>query len=68
MELLFQNGTGKVYQSVKNWLSSSVEELQVSGVLAIVNFARAGKIFVFHFLRQFSKNTKVIPEVILNVS
>lgn len=43
MELLFENGKGRVYQSVVNWLSSSVEELQVSGVLAVVNFARAGK-------------------------
>ncbi|KAK7602061.1 hypothetical protein V9T40_009502 [Parthenolecanium corni] len=41
MELLFENGKGRVYQSVVNWLSSSVEELQVSGVLAVVNFARA---------------------------
>lgn len=43
MELLFENGKGRVYQSVVSWLSSSVEELQVSGVLAVVNFARAGK-------------------------
>lgn len=50
MELLFKNGKGKVYLSVVNWLSSPIEELQVSGVLAIVNFARAGKdIFFFSF-------------------
>lgn len=43
MKLLFENGKGRVYQSVVSWLSSNVEELQVSGVLAVVNFARAGK-------------------------
>lgn len=42
MELLFYNGKGNVFVSMVNWLSSNVEELQVSGVLAIGNFARAG--------------------------
>lgn len=43
MKLLFQNGHGEVYRRVINWLSSPVEDLLVSGVLAVVNFARAGK-------------------------
>lgn len=41
MELLFDNGKGNVFMSMVNWLSNNVEELQVSGVLAIGNFARA---------------------------
>lgn len=42
MELLYSNGKGNVFVDMVNWLSCNVEELQVTGVLAVGNFARAG--------------------------
>ncbi|XP_065205375.1 GTPase-GDP dissociation stimulator vimar [Planococcus citri] len=41
MELLYDNGKGNVFVEMVSWLSSSVKELQVTGILAIGNFARA---------------------------
>ncbi|KAG7251760.1 hypothetical protein CRUP_020277, partial [Coryphaenoides rupestris] len=36
----FGEGTGMVYQDVLSWLQSSNTQLQLSGALAIANFAR----------------------------
>ncbi|XP_051504910.1 rap1 GTPase-GDP dissociation stimulator 1-B isoform X2 [Myxocyprinus asiaticus] len=40
MQKCFGEGTGTVYQDVLSWLQSSNTELQLSGALAIANFAR----------------------------
>ncbi|KAI2657760.1 Rap1 GTPase-GDP dissociation stimulator 1-B [Labeo rohita] len=40
MQKCFGEGTGMVYQDVLSWLQSSNTELQLSGALAIANFAR----------------------------
>lgn len=40
MEILFENGKGTVYKESIRWLESSCEYLQISGALAIGNFAR----------------------------
>lgn len=43
MQKCFGEGTGMVYQDVLSWLQSSNTELQLSGALAIANFARNGE-------------------------
>lgn len=43
MQKCFGEGTGVVYQDVLSWLQSSNTQLQLSGALAIANFARNGK-------------------------
>ncbi|XP_056148186.1 rap1 GTPase-GDP dissociation stimulator 1 [Lampris incognitus] len=40
MQKCFGEGTGLVYQDVLSWLQSSNSQLQLSGALAIANFAR----------------------------
>ncbi|XP_035800625.1 rap1 GTPase-GDP dissociation stimulator 1-B isoform X3 [Amphiprion ocellaris] len=40
MQKCFGDGTGLVYQDVLSWLQSSNTQLQLSGALAIANFAR----------------------------
>ncbi|XP_055773542.1 rap1 GTPase-GDP dissociation stimulator 1-like isoform X1 [Salvelinus fontinalis] len=40
MQKCFGEGTGVVYQDVLSWLQSSNTQLQLSGALAIANFAR----------------------------
>uniref|UniRef100_A0A4W4EAE9 Uncharacterized protein n=1 Tax=Electrophorus electricus TaxID=8005 RepID=A0A4W4EAE9_ELEEL len=40
MQKCFGEGTGTVYQDVLSWLQSSNTQLQLSGALAIANFAR----------------------------
>ncbi|XP_042592679.1 rap1 GTPase-GDP dissociation stimulator 1 isoform X1 [Cyprinus carpio] len=40
MQKCFGEGTGMVYQDVLSWLQSTNTELQLSGALAIANFAR----------------------------
>lgn len=43
MQKCFGEGTGRVYQDVLSWLQSTNTELQLSGALAIANFARNGE-------------------------
>ncbi|XP_053731217.1 rap1 GTPase-GDP dissociation stimulator 1-B [Synchiropus splendidus] len=40
MQKCFGEGSGRVYQDVLSWLQSSNTQLQLSGALAIANFAR----------------------------
>nr|DBA15430.1 TPA: hypothetical protein GDO54_004643 [Pyxicephalus adspersus] len=40
MQKLFDNGNGVVYQNISSWLSSRHTLLQMTGALAIANFAR----------------------------
>lgn len=42
MQKCFGEGSGLVYQDVLSWLQSSNTQLQLSGALAIANFARNG--------------------------
>lgn len=44
MQKCFAEGSGMVYQDVISWLQSSNTQLQLSGALAIANFARNGEI------------------------
>ncbi|KAF7647132.1 hypothetical protein LDENG_00177120 [Lucifuga dentata] len=44
MQKCFGEGSGLVYQDVLLWLQSSNTQLQLSGALAIANFARNGEI------------------------
>jgi hypothetical protein len=43
MNTLYAEGKGKVFQQMVAWLSSGDEDLQITGVLAMGNFARTGK-------------------------
>lgn len=45
MQKCFGEGSGLVYQDVLSWLQSANNQLQLSGALAIANFARNGEIF-----------------------
>ncbi|XP_072484072.1 rap1 GTPase-GDP dissociation stimulator 1-like isoform X2 [Notamacropus eugenii] len=40
MQKLFANGTGLIYQMVSSWLMSPNIQLQLTGALAVANFAR----------------------------
>ncbi|XP_077311032.1 rap1 GTPase-GDP dissociation stimulator 1-B-like isoform X2 [Lithobates pipiens] len=40
MQKLFDNGSGVVYQNIQSWLTSRHTLLQMTGALAIANFAR----------------------------
>lgn len=42
MNILYAEGKGKVFQQMVAWLSSGDEDLQITGVLAMGNFARTG--------------------------
>lgn len=42
MNALYAEGKGKVFQQMVAWLSSGDEDLQITGVLAMGNFARTG--------------------------
>ena len=42
MNTLYAEGEGKVFQQMVAWLSSGDEDLQITGVLAMGNFARTG--------------------------
>jgi hypothetical protein len=42
MNTLYAEGKGKVFQQMVAWLSSGDEDLQITGVLAMGNFARTG--------------------------
>lgn len=57
MQKCFGEGSGLVYQDVLSWLQSSNTQLQLSGALAIANFARNGEMFVkqtlYGLLKQF---------------
>lgn len=46
MQKCFAEGSGVVYQDVLSWLQSSNLQLQLSGALAIANFARNGNALV----------------------
>lgn len=46
MQKCFAEGSGLVYQDVLSWLQSSNIQLQLSGALAIANFARNGELYV----------------------
>jgi hypothetical protein len=43
MNTLYAEGNGKVFQQMVAWLSSGDEDLQITGVLAMGNFARTGR-------------------------
>lgn len=43
MQQLFAEGHGVIYQSIGTWLASKYPQLQLTGALAIANFARNGK-------------------------
>ncbi|BES93298.1 rap1 GTPase-GDP dissociation stimulator [Nesidiocoris tenuis] len=43
MELAFNDGKGRVYKGLCQWLSSADDDLQVTAVLAMANFARTDK-------------------------
>ncbi|XP_021934913.1 rap1 GTPase-GDP dissociation stimulator 1 isoform X2 [Zootermopsis nevadensis] len=43
MNALYAEGKGKVFQQMVAWLSSGDEDLQITGVLAMGNFARTDK-------------------------
>ncbi|XP_043835993.1 rap1 GTPase-GDP dissociation stimulator 1-like isoform X1 [Dromiciops gliroides] len=40
MQKLFANGTGLVYQRISSWLMSQNAQMQLTGALAVANFAR----------------------------
>lgn len=44
MQKMFANGCGIIYQKVGTWLASNHPQLQLTGALAVANFARNGKI------------------------
>lgn len=50
MQKCFAEGSGPVYRDVISWLQSSNTQLQLSGALAIANFARNGKISALTFI------------------
>lgn len=43
MNLLYADGKGKVFQGMVGWLTSTDDDLQITGVLAMGNFARTDK-------------------------
>lgn len=43
MQKCFAEGSGPLYRDVLSWLQSSNTQLQLSGALAIANFARNGE-------------------------
>ncbi|PSN38110.1 hypothetical protein C0J52_00840 [Blattella germanica] len=43
MNVLYDEGKGKVFEQMVAWLSSGDEDLQITGVLAMGNFARTDK-------------------------
>ncbi|XP_067001395.2 GTPase-GDP dissociation stimulator vimar [Anabrus simplex] len=43
MNILYSEGQGQVFHSMVSWLSSDDEDLQITGVLAMGNFARTDK-------------------------
>ncbi|KAJ9581282.1 hypothetical protein L9F63_023554, partial [Diploptera punctata] len=43
MNVLYNEGRGKVFEEMVAWLSSGDEDLQITGVLAMGNFARTDK-------------------------
>lgn len=43
METLFDDGKGEIFKESLKWLESKEEHLQLSGALAVGNFARSGK-------------------------
>uniref|UniRef100_A0A0A9YZP0 Rap1 GTPase-GDP dissociation stimulator 1-B n=2 Tax=Lygus hesperus TaxID=30085 RepID=A0A0A9YZP0_LYGHE len=43
MELAYNNGKGRVFEGLYQWLSSPDDDLQVTAVLAMANFARTDK-------------------------
>ncbi|XP_059471652.1 GTPase-GDP dissociation stimulator vimar [Neocloeon triangulifer] len=43
MELLYKDGEGQVFKEMAEWLSAEDEDLQVTAVLAMGNFARTDK-------------------------
>lgn len=61
MQKCFAEGSGPVYRDVISWLQGSNAQLQLSGALAIANFARNGKILpvVYSlFYRHWKENIK----------
>ena len=43
MEVLFEGGKGEIFTASMKWLDSQEEHLQLSGALAVGNFARSGQ-------------------------
>jgi hypothetical protein len=43
MEILFDGGKGEIFSESMTWLDSDEQHLQLSGALAVGNFARSGK-------------------------
>lgn len=43
MAIAYGKGKGRVFEGLLNWLSSSDDDLQVTAVLAMANFARTGE-------------------------
>ncbi|KAK7086367.1 Rap1 GTPase-GDP dissociation stimulator 1 [Halocaridina rubra] len=41
MTIVYNNGSGPVYQELVEWLTSDLEDLQIAGALAMGNFARS---------------------------
>ena len=52
MEVLFDDGKGSIFQESLKWLDSKQEHLQLSGALALGNFARSGTDHLSHITRK----------------
>lgn len=61
MQKCFAEGSGLVYQDVLSWLQSSNTQLQLSGALAIANFARNGEIIVSKDLSDINHRFQEVP-------
>lgn len=49
MQIAYGNGKGTVFEGLLNWLDSPDDDLQVTAVLCMANFARTGEFkFAFH--------------------
>ena len=55
MEILFDNGKGEIFTESLKWLESKEEHLQLSGALAVGNFARSGNNSNLELLYIYSK-------------
>lgn len=63
MQKCFAEGSGVVYQDVLSWLQSSNLQLQLSGALAIANFARNGNTLVFSHLPALKTNEGAVANL-----
>lgn len=51
MDILYQESKGKLFHSMIKWLQDPDEDLKITAVLAMGNFARTGK-----YLKKKKKN------------